>query len=67
MQERSPAEVSEIEKHKYFMSEKAGHDVGWDAAELDWDQSYGKAFRASAATTPRPSFLRSVLQMVGMA
>jgi len=26
--ERSPEEVAEIEKHKYFLSEQAGYDVG---------------------------------------
>ena len=32
----TPEQVTEVERHKYFMSEKAGHDVGWDFAESDW-------------------------------
>lgn len=35
--ERSPEEIAEIERHKYFLSEKAGHDVGWEHAVGDWD------------------------------
>ena len=49
---RSPEEVAEIEKHKYFLSEKVGHDVGWEAAEQDWDSNYAEQFRRS--TTPKP-------------
>ncbi len=44
---RSPEEVAEIEKHKYFLSEKVGHDVGWEAAEQDWDAKYAEQFRRS--------------------
>lgn len=32
----SPEDVAEIEQHKYFLSEKAGYDVGWEFAEQDW-------------------------------
>jgi len=28
--------VKEIEKHKWFESEKAGHDIGGNKAALDW-------------------------------
>lgn len=34
--ELSPEEIAEIERHKYFLSEKAGYDVGWEHAEQDW-------------------------------
>lgn len=43
--ERSAREVSEIERHKYFLSEQAGHDVGWEHAVGDWDRKYADAFR----------------------
>ena len=43
--ERNPQEVAEIERHKYFLSEKAGHDVGWDFAEQDWEENHGPMFR----------------------
>lgn len=26
----------EILRHKWYESEKAGHDIGWDRAALDW-------------------------------
>lgn len=28
-----------IETHKYFMSEKTGYDVGYQAAKWDWDMA----------------------------
>ena len=43
--ERSPQEVSEIERHKYFLSEKAGHDVGWEHAAHDWESNHADEFR----------------------
>jgi hypothetical protein len=39
--QRISEEIAEIERHKYFLSEKAGHDVGWEFAERDWDENYG--------------------------
>ena len=29
-------EKNHIEKNKWYMSEKAGKDVGWEKALLDW-------------------------------
>lgn len=43
--EHTPREVQEIERHKYFLSEKAGYDVGWDHAAQDWEENYGSEFR----------------------
>ena len=39
-EERTAEEIAEIEKHKYFLSEKAGHDVGWEHAERDWLENH---------------------------
>jgi|GEM_PF-5395843 len=47
--ERSPEEVAEIERHKYFLSEKAGHDVGWEHAADDWEANHAEAFRYTDA------------------
>jgi hypothetical protein len=44
---RSPEEIVEIEKHKYFLSEQAGYDVGWDVAEQDWESNHAEQFRRS--------------------
>ena len=30
------AQLTEIETHKYYLSQKAGRDVGWEAAAKDW-------------------------------
>ena len=51
--ERTREEVAEIERHKYFLSEKAGYDVGWEAAEKDWDEHHAAQFRE--AQRPRSS------------
>lgn len=37
-------QVKEIEKHKWIMSEKAGHDLGGEACR-DWIFKYAKQFR----------------------
>ncbi|MCX7009883.1 MAG: hypothetical protein NTY53_22020 [Kiritimatiellaeota bacterium] len=31
----------EIELHKWYESEKAGHDIGWDRAAVSWQMHYG--------------------------
>ena len=43
--DRPQEEITEIERHKYFLSEQAGHDVGWEFAEQDWEEQHGRAFR----------------------
>ena len=34
------AEVEEINKHKWIESEKAGYDIGWNKALIDWVQNH---------------------------
>lgn len=41
----SEAERRAIRTHRYFLSEKAGHDVGEDAATLDWIRHHSRAWR----------------------
>ena len=43
--QRTTAEITEIERHKYYLSEQQGHDVGWEFAEQDWEVNYGNAWR----------------------
>ena len=31
----------EIKLHKWYESEKAGHDIGWDRATIDWMVRHG--------------------------
>lgn len=31
------AERIEVGRHKWYLSESAGHDVGWDRANWDWN------------------------------
>lgn len=33
--------VAEINKHKWFESEKAGHDIGFEQASRDWMNRFG--------------------------
>lgn len=41
----SPTEAEAIEVHKYYLSEKAGCDVGWDYAVEDWLQHHAGQWR----------------------
>ena len=55
----SPETITEIERHKYFLSEKAGYDVGWDFAEQDWlahfaESSPAGSSRVDPGTTDTP-------------
>ena len=34
------AELDEILKHKWIESEKAGYDIGWNKALIDWVQNH---------------------------
>ncbi len=34
----------EIERHKWIESEKAGYDIGWDRASLDWMLRHSSGF-----------------------
>ncbi|WP_259633612.1 DUF4032 domain-containing protein [Stieleria sedimenti] len=60
----SENEIAQIEQHKYFLSEKAGYDVGWEHAEQDWREHFGpqvvtaeSATAESAPATIRPKGL----------
>ena len=39
------AEREEILRHKWIESEKAGHDIGFDKALLDWVMKYRTQWR----------------------
>ncbi len=45
----------DILQHKWFESEKAGYDIGWDRAVVDWMIKYG-ASRRSNSDTEKESF-----------
>ena len=65
--QRSEEEIAEIKRHKYFLSEKAGHDVGWEAAEKDWDARYGEQFRRQhGEPDSNGGFLDRLLSKVGV-
>lgn len=36
---------TEIERHKWYESEKAGHDIGWERAAVDWMIKHGCRLR----------------------
>ncbi|QDV42974.1 hypothetical protein Enr13x_28260 [Stieleria neptunia] len=52
----SENEIAQIEQHKYFLSEKAGYDVGWEHAEQDWREHFGP--QASDVAEPGPATVR---------
>ena len=41
------AERDEILRHKWFESEKAGYDIGFDKALMEWIVRYRKEWRQS--------------------
>jgi len=41
------AEREEILRHKWFQSEKVGHDIGFEKALLDWIVRHRAAWRAA--------------------
>ena len=43
--QRPKEEIAEIERHKYFLSEKRGYDVGWEFAEQDWESQFARHWR----------------------
>jgi hypothetical protein len=53
--QRSPEETREIERHKYFLSEKHGHDVGWEFAAQDWEQQHAARWRREQLRLLEPS------------
>ena len=45
------AEREEILKHKWLESEKAGQDIGFERALLDWIRKHRDSWRMSRRTT----------------
>jgi hypothetical protein len=39
------AEHEEILRHKWYESEKIGHDIGFELAQVDWRIKYGSRWR----------------------
>lgn len=46
------AEREEILRHKWLESEKAGHDIGFEKALLDWIVKHRSSWRAQRQRTP---------------
>ncbi len=46
------AEREEILKHKWIESEKAGHDIGFERAILDWIVKYRSGWRRKRRQAP---------------
>jgi hypothetical protein len=45
MRRDTQRQMNEIERHKYFLSERYGRDVGWEAAARDWVEKYAGKWR----------------------
>ena len=43
--EEFQAEHGEILRHKWFESEKRGHDIGFELAQVDWRIKHGSQWR----------------------
>jgi hypothetical protein len=40
--ERAKHLLDDIDKHKWYLSEQSGRDIGYDAAVADWNARYGR-------------------------
>jgi hypothetical protein len=49
------AEREEILRHKWIESEKAGHDIGFEKALLDWIVKHRATWRSLRQQKPTPS------------
>lgn len=49
------AEKQEIMRHKWFMSERAGYDVGFDVALINWVRNHRSDWRAYRKYSNRAS------------
>ena len=49
---------AEIERHKWIESEKAGHDVGFEFAMIDWTLRYKAGWKHHYMTQHPTSSLR---------
>ena len=49
------AEHEEVLRHKWIESEKVGHDIGFDAAQVDWNLKYRPQWRKHRRQNYRPS------------
>lgn len=45
---------AEIEQHKWIESEKAGHDIGWDRALLNWTRRFARELDEKAVLPSDP-------------
>ena len=52
---RQVDEIHEVEKHKWFESEKVGYDIGGNAAMLDWMRKYRKTWNRMWAENNKKS------------
>ena len=49
------AEREEILRHKWIESEKAGHDIGFEKALLDWIVKYRSSWRSQRIREHQPA------------
>jgi hypothetical protein len=49
------AEREEILRHKWIESEKAGHDIGFEKALLDWVMRHRGGWRQTRQSRPGPT------------
>ncbi|NKB23323.1 MAG: hypothetical protein GKR87_02830 [Kiritimatiellae bacterium] len=39
----------EINLHKWYESEKAGYDIGWERASIDWMVRHGSKYHSTSS------------------
>jgi len=60
--ELTPAELEAIDVHKYYLSKKAGRDVGIEHAIADWMMHHSKRWRQSRLKKEMDEQLAEILK-----
>jgi len=56
---RDPRSIAEIRKHQWIESEKAGHEIGFGTAAIDWVAKYGKQWEVACAKIDKNVFIEN--------
>jgi len=56
----TPAEFKAIEVHKYYLSEKAGYDVGMNHAIEDWLKNHARGWRRERIVKDNKDQIREI-------
>ncbi|MCU0651982.1 MAG: PilZ domain-containing protein [Candidatus Omnitrophica bacterium] len=56
---RDPRSIAEIRKHQWIESEKAGYEIGFGTAAIDWVAKYGRQWEVACAKIDKNVFIEN--------